>query len=48
MEVKNGDKFMIATICVEFMSIIAYSLAVNLNDGSHIAPLIMFAMMVCS
>lgn len=47
MEVKHGDKFMIATILVEFMGIIGYSLAVNMNDGTHIAPLIMFAMMVC-
>jgi glycerol uptake facilitator-like aquaporin len=47
MEVPHGDKFMIATILCEFFAIIGYSLAVNLNDGTHVTALIMFTMILC-
>jgi hypothetical protein len=48
MEVPNGDKFMIATVIIEFFGIMGYSLAVNLNDGTHVAALVMFAMILCT
>lgn len=48
MEVPNGDKFMIATIMVEFIGIMGYSLAVNLDDGTHVVALLLFTMMICT
>lgn len=48
MEVPNGDKFMIATVIIEFFGIMGYSLAVNLNDGTHVVALVMFAMILCT
>ena len=47
MEVPHGDKFMIATIIVEFVGILGYSLAVNLDDGTHVTALLMFTMILC-
>jgi hypothetical protein len=47
MEVPHGDKFMIATILVEFVGIMGYSLAVNLDDGTHVTALLMFTMILC-
>ena len=48
MEVKNGDRFMVAAVLAEFVAIIGYSLAVNMNDGTHVVPLVMFTMICCS
>jgi glycerol uptake facilitator-like aquaporin len=48
MEVPNGNKYITATIMVEFIGIIWYSLAANLNDGNHIVALVMFTMIVCT
>jgi glycerol uptake facilitator-like aquaporin len=49
MEVPNGNKYMIATVFFEFLGIIGYSLAVNMNDGNHIiVPLVMFTCIVCT
>jgi glycerol uptake facilitator-like aquaporin len=46
MEIPNADKFMIIVVLSEFFGIMTYSLAVNLNDGTHLVPLIMFTMII--
>ena len=38
---------MIATILCEFVGIMGYSLAVNLDDGTHVNALLMFTMILC-
>lgn len=44
MEVPNGDNNMIMVVITELLGIMGYSLAVNLNDGTHVAPLMLFTM----
>jgi hypothetical protein len=48
MEIPNGNKFMIAAVLFEFFGTIGYALAVNLDDGTHVVPLVMFTMIVCT
>jgi uncharacterized membrane protein YdjX (TVP38/TMEM64 family) len=46
MEVPNGDKYMIIVVITELVGIIGYSLAVNMDDGTHLAPLVLFTMIL--
>ena len=46
MEIPNGNKFMIAAVIMEYFGVIGYSLAVNMNSGTNIVPLVMFIMIV--
>lgn len=48
MEIPNGDRFKIAVVLTEFIGIMGVSLAQNLDDGTHIVPLLLFTMMVCT
>ncbi len=46
MEIPNGNKFMIAAVIMEYFGTLGYSLAVNMNDGTHVAAFVLFVMII--